>query len=158
MAEITNADEARAALEQARSDFRELVAGLSDEEWGRKSDNAGWTNGQLCWHIAFTAGGGELRVSRLRENKGMNPPGPLMGFLHFTSEWIVRIRSRGATPQSVLEYFDERYAKTVATVDSVADDEWGNGAEFLGQMTTVGSSFNFIGEHIDEHSSEMRRD
>ena len=90
MSEITNADEARATLAQAREEFRELVLGLSGEEWDRKSDNAGWTNGQLCGHIAFTAGGGTLRVSRLRQNKGMNPPGPLMAVLNLVSLWIVR--------------------------------------------------------------------
>ena len=158
MAEITNAEEARAALEQAREAFRELVLGLSSEEWNRKSNNAGWTNGQLCWHIAFTAGGGKLRVTRLRQNKGMNPPGPLMGILHVVSLWLVRIRSRGATPDSVLAFFDEGWAVTRGMIDTVADDEWNNGAEFLGQPLTVGGSFGFIDDHITEHSAEMRRD
>ncbi len=158
MAEITNAEEARATLEQARTEFRELVLGLSSEEWTRQSDNSGWTNGQLCWHIAFGAGSGDLRVSRLRQNKGMNPPGPLMAVLHFTSLWIVRIRSRGATPESVLALFDEGYSKTAALVDTVTEDEWGKGAEFLGQPMTVGGAFGFIGDHITEHAAEMRRD
>ena len=157
MAEITSAEEARAVLEQGRADFRELVQGLSSEEWERPSNNAGWTNGQLCWHIAFTAGGGSVRVPRLRQNKGMNPPGPLMAVLNLMSLWIVRIRSRGATPESVLAFFDEGYARTAALADTVADDEWGNGAEFLGEPTTVGSSFGFIGEHVSEHAAEMRR-
>ncbi len=158
MSEITNADEARAALAQAREEFRELVLGLSGEEWDRKSDNAGWTNGQLCWHIAFTAGGGTLRVSRLRQNKGMNPPGPLMAVLNLMSLWIVRIRSRGATPESVLTFFDEGFAVTQGVIDTVGDDEWGNGGVFLGEPMTVGNAFGFIGEHIAEHSAEMRRD
>ena len=158
MTEISNAEEARAALEQAREDFRELVQGLSSEEWNRKSNNAGWTNGQLCWHIAFTAGGGKLRVTRLRQNKGMNPPGPLMAVLNLTSLWIVRIRSRGATPESVLDFFDEGFAVTQGVIDTVGDDEWGNGAVFLGQPMTVGNSFNFLSDHIVDHAAEMRRD
>ncbi len=157
MAEITNADEARAALEAGREAFRELVLGLSSEEWTRKSRNAGWTNGQLCWHIAFGAGSGDLRVSRLRQNRGLNPPGPLMALLHLSSLWIVRIRSRGATPESVLALFDEGYAKTAAVVDTVQADEWGKGAEFLGEPMTVGSAFEFIQGHVDEHAAEMRR-
>ena len=87
MSEITNADEARAAMEQARTDYRELVLGISEDEWNRKSNNAGWTNGQLCWHIAFGAGAGERSVARLRQNKGMDPPGPLMVVFNFLSLW-----------------------------------------------------------------------
>lgn len=157
MPEITNADEAHAELDRAREEFRELVQGLSGEEWRLRSHNAGWTNGQLCWHIALTASGGTLRVSRLRQNKGMQPPGPLMAILNVFSLWLVRIRSRGATPDSVLAFFDERLAMTRNVIDTVADDEWSNGAVFLGEPTTVGDSFGFVREHIGEHAAELRR-
>lgn len=157
MPDITNAAEAHAELDHAREEFRELVQGLSGEEWQRRSHNAGWTNCQLCWHIALTASGGTLRVSRLRQNKGMQPFGPLMAVLNVFSLWLVRIRSRGATPDSVLGYFDERLAMTRNMIDTVADDEWGNGAVFLGEPTTVGDSFGFVREHISEHAAELRR-
>ena len=157
MAEITNAQEAHAELDQAREEFRELVQGLSGEEWNRTSDNAAWTNAQLCWHLAFTASGGTLRVSRLRQNKGMEPPGALMAVLNVFSLWLVRIRSRGATPDSVLAFFDERLAATRGVIDTIAGDEWGNGAVFLGEPMTVGNSFGFLREHITEHAAEMRR-
>ena len=158
MSEITNADEALAALESGRESFRELVLGLSDADWNRKSDNAGWTNGQLCWHIAFGAGAGTRTVARLRQNKGMNPPTPLMAVFNFASLWMVRIRSRNATPESVLAFFDEGFAVTKGMIDTVGDDEWGNGGVFLGQPMTVGGAFAFMGDHIAEHAAEMRRD
>ncbi len=157
MAEITNADEARAALGQAREEFHELVRGLSSEDWNRRSNNAGWTNVQLCWHIAFGAGAGGGTIGRLRKNKGMNPPGPLMAVYDLMNMWMVRLRSRNATPESVLAFFDEGYAKSVALVDTIADDEWGNGGVFLGQYMTVGGAFGFMGEHVTEHQAEMRR-
>ena len=158
MVEITNAEEAHAELDQAREEFQELVLGLSSEEWDRQSNNAGWTNAQLCWHIALTASGGTLRVSRLRQNKGMKPVGPLMVILNLFSLWLVRIRSRGATPDSVLAFFEERLSMTRGMIDTVADDEWGNGGVFLGEPTTVGNSFGFVREHVGEHANEMRRD
>ena len=158
MVEITNAEEAHAELDQAREAYRELVLGLSSEEWDRKSDNAGWSNAQLCWHLAFTASGGTLRVSRLRQNKDFEPPAPLMAVLNPVSMWMVRIRSRGATPDSVLALFDERLAMTRALIDTVADDEWGNSGVFLGEAVTVGNSFGFLREHVSEHGAEMRRD
>ncbi len=157
MAESTNAQAAHTELDQAREEFRELVLGLSGEEWDRQSLNAGWTNGQLCWHIALTASGGTLRVSRLRQNKGMKPFGPLMAVLNVFSLWLVRIRSRGATPDSVLAFFDERLAMTRGTIDTIADDEWNNGGIFLGEQMTVGNSFGFLRNHIGEHAGELRR-
>ncbi len=158
MSDITSADEARAALEEAREEYRALVLGLSDDEWSRKSNNAGWSNGQLCWHIAFGAGAGGGTVSRLRQNKSMNPPGPLMAVFNLASLWMVRIRSRGATPESVLAFFDEGYGKTTQLVDTVGDDEWGNGGVFLGEPMTVGGAFGFMRDHVREHAAEMRRD
>jgi len=158
MAEISNTEEAHAELDQAREGFRELVQGLSSEEWNRASNNAGWTNAQLCWHLAYTASGGTLRVSRLRQNKDFEPPAPLMAVLNPLSMWMVRIRSRGATPDSVLALFDDRLAMTRATIDTIGDDEWSNGGVFLGTPTTVGSSFGFLREHASEHAAEMRRD
>ena len=158
MAEITNADEARASLEAAREQFRELVLGLSSEEWTRTSNNAGWNNGQLCWHIAFGAGAGDRTVGRLRQNKGMTPPGPLMAVFNLMSLWMVRIRARNATPDSVLAFFDEGYSKTVGLIDTVADDEWDNGGLVFGEPMTVGGAFGFLGDHLAEHAAEMRRD
>ncbi len=158
MTEITTAEAAHAELDQAREAFRELVGGLAESEWKRTSNNAGWTNGQLCWHIALTASGGTMRVSRLRENKDVQPPGPLMAVLHLFSLWLVRIRARRATPASVLAFFDQRLAKTRAAIDTIADDEWGNGGVVLGERTTVGDSFRFLRDHISEHAAELRRD
>ena len=158
MSEITNADEARAALEQARTEYRELVLGISDDEWGRRSNNAGWTNGQLCWHMAFGVGAGGQSINRLRKNNGLNPPGPLMAMINFASLWMVRIRSRSATPESLLAFYDEGHAKMLELVDEIGDDEWSNGGIVLGEQTTVGGAFGFTSDHISEHAAEMRRD
>ena len=157
MSEITNAEQARAALEQTRADFRELVLGLSEDEWNRHSNNAGWTNGQLCWHIAFGVGAGERTVTRLRQNKGLDPPGPLVAIFNFLSLWLVRIRSRGANPESVLTFFDQGHGRTLNLVDGIRDDEWDNGGVVLGEHLTVGGSFVGLQEHLDEHAAEMRR-
>lgn len=158
MSEITNAEQARAVLEQTRADFHELVEGLSEDEWNRRSNNAGWTNSQLCWHIAFGAGAGGQSISRLRQNKNMDPPGPLMAVINLASLWMVRIRSRGATPESVLAYFDEGHAKMLELADSIGDDEWENGGIVLGEPTTVGGLFGLTSSHVEEHAAEMRRD
>lgn len=157
MAEITNAAEARAALAEAREQFRELVLGLSEADWARQSDNGGWTNGQLCWHIAFGAGAGKRTVARLRQNKGINPPGPMLAVFNVMSLWMVRIRARNATPQSVLAFFDEGLATTQGFIDTVGEDEWSNGGIFLGTPMTVGGAFGFLRDHVAEHAADIRR-
>ena len=158
MSEVTNADEARAALEESRDTFRELVQGLSSDEWNRQSKNAGWTNAQLAWHIAFGVGASGGSVKRLRQNKGLNLPGPLNWLFGFVSLWMVRIRSRGATPESILAFYDVGHSKSLKLADSVQDGEWGNGGIFFGEPMTVGESFHFPRDHIAEHAAEMRRD
>ena len=158
MAEITNADEARTVMAASREQFSELILGMSSEEWNRTSNNGGWNNGQLCWHIAFGAGAGARTVARLRQNKGLDPPAPLMAIFNLLSLWLVRVRSRGATPESVLAYFDQGHGQTLKLVDGIRDDEWSNGATVLGEHVTVGGAFVSLQEHLDEHAAEMRRD
>jgi uncharacterized damage-inducible protein DinB len=46
-------DQIRAELEAARREFHAALATLSDVAWGQPSANAGWTNGQLLFHITF---------------------------------------------------------------------------------------------------------
>ena len=158
MSEITNAEQARASLERAREEYRELVLGLSSEEWDRESNSAGWTNGQICWHIAWGAGAGERFILRLREGKGVASSRLLMAVFDVLQLWMVRIRSRGTTPESVTAYFDRGYVEMFKLAENIGDDEWNNGAVVQGEHMTVGGGFERVQSHIDEHSADVRRD
>jgi DinB superfamily len=46
-------EDLRATLESARSTFHALVDALSEEDLRRRSNNPGWTNGQVLFHMAF---------------------------------------------------------------------------------------------------------
>jgi hypothetical protein len=43
--------ELRAELESAREEFHRALTALSRDGWRARSRNAGWTNGELCFHI-----------------------------------------------------------------------------------------------------------
>jgi len=41
----------RSDLEAARQEFHDMVASTSVQSWAKPSDNPGWTNGQLLFHV-----------------------------------------------------------------------------------------------------------
>jgi Mycothiol maleylpyruvate isomerase N-terminal domain len=41
----------RSDLEAARGEFHAMVASISEREWTEPSQNPGWTNGQVVFHI-----------------------------------------------------------------------------------------------------------
>src|SRR5215213_9738038 len=43
----------RSRLDQARSEFHELLSSLSEADLKRRSKNEGWTNGEILFHIMF---------------------------------------------------------------------------------------------------------
>lgn len=155
---VTNAEEARASLEAAHERFSALVLGLSDEEWDLESHNDGWTNGQLCWHIAWGTEQSVRFILRLSRNRGIDPPAPLMSIFDFLSLWMVRFRSRNATPQAVLTRFNRGWQTTLDLADQIGSDEWGNGATVHGTQMTVGDGFARLQDHVEEHAAEMRRE
>ena len=158
MSEITNAEQARASLERAREDYRDLVLGLSSEGWNRQSDSPGWKNKHICWHIAWAAEAGEGFILRLRERKGIPSSQLFMAIFDVLQLWMVRVRARSATPESVLAQFERGYGRMFVLADNVGDDEWDNGAMVQGEYMTVGGGFGRVQTHIDEHAPDVRRD
>jgi hypothetical protein len=41
----------RSDLEAAQQEFYDMVASISEQSWAKPSDNPGWTNGQLLFHV-----------------------------------------------------------------------------------------------------------
>ena len=150
-------DELEQLLETTRSDFHELVAGLSDADWRRKPRGQSWTNGQLCYHMALGVALISQTANRLREGKGVNPPAPLMPVMNLAADMFIRFRSRGATPNSVRDLYDESHKTALATLGQIGGDEWSNGARHLGEQRTVESSFRYMREHFEEHRETIQR-
>lgn len=155
--ETTKRGELQELLETTRGDFHELVAGMSDADWRRKARGQSWRNSQLCYHMALGVALITQTATRLREGKGVNPPDFLMPVMNTAADMFIRYRSRGATPDSVRDLYDESHKTALAALEQIDDEEWGNGARHLGEDRTVEDSFRYMREHFEEHRETIRR-
>lgn len=126
----------RKEYETTRSEFRATLDSLSDEDLRRKSLNAGWTNGEILFHITF----GFVILSSLVplvRFLGRLPPGwsrALAGVLNaFTGffNWInalgARVGGRAFRGRNVGSKYDRTYAALMKKLDAVRPDEWHRG-------------------------------
>jgi len=144
----------RADLEATKTQYHELRNSLSEEDWNKKSGNPSWNVRQLMWHMAWANGFTAQGVESCRKGKGTNPPNWIADF---GNTWITRLGSRGATPQSVGEKYDESHTKVLAALETVHDDEWQKGARVFNQDMTIESTLRSIAEHFREHEADIKK-
>ena len=146
----------RSELESTHAAYRELIGQISLEKWTAQSANAGWTCGQLAWHLAsspkFIAG----IVENARKGKGTNPPGFLVPLAFKANEFLVRRNSRKATRESVLADYDAAQARLLGLLDSFEDREFALSATNFGQTKTISQMLQGSAEHFAEHDPEIR--
>jgi len=153
-ATTTDRNGIKAELESTRSQYRELLNSLSDEDWNKKSGNPSWNVRQLMWHLAWAGGYTPGLVETCRKGKGTNPPSWIMDP---ANTWMTRIGSRGATKQSVGEKYDAAHQKVLASLDGVQDDEWQKSARAYRQENTIESTFHSVTEHFKEHEADIKK-
>jgi hypothetical protein len=144
----------RAELEATRAQYHQLRDSLSEDDWKKKSGNPAWNVRQLMWHLAWANGFTAQGVESCRKGKGTNPPNWIADI---GNTWMTRIGSRSATKQSVGEKYDESYAKVLAALEGVQDDEWQKGARVFNQDMTIESTFRSIPEHFEEHEADIKK-
>ena len=147
-------DAIRTELESTRSQYHDLQNSLSEEDWNKKSGNPSWNVRQLMWHLAWANAYTMQGVESCRKGKGTNPPNWIADF---GNTWITRIGSRGATPESVGEKYDESHAKMLAALEGVSEDEWQKGARVFNQDVTIEKIFRDIPEHFKEHEADIKK-
>ena len=153
-ADVSDREAILANFEATRAAYHELLGSLSEEDWRHKSGNAGWTVGQLLWHIAWGAGYFPQGVEACRKGKAPNPPAWLMNPLNLL---ITRIGSRNATPLSVGDKYDAAHAAILACLDGVQDGEWQMGVTAFGRYTTIAGTFQRFRDHFEEHEADIRK-
>jgi hypothetical protein len=144
----------RAELEATRAQYHELRNSLSEEDWKKKSGNPSWNVRQLMWHLAWANAYTMQGVESCRKGKGTNPPNWIADF---GNTWITRIGSRGASPESVGEKYDESHAKVLAALEGVQEDEWRKGARVFNQDLTIEKIFRDIPDHFREHEADIKK-
>jgi hypothetical protein len=147
-----NREAVRAEIEAARTGFHELLASLSPDDFKKKSANSGWSNGQLCWHIAWAIGFLPGGVQRSRTGKNLNLP---RGLYNVINPIYTRWSARGATPEKVARSYDDAHAKLLATLETIRDDEWDKGAKIAGTYETVADQYKIPMSHLEEHRADI---
>jgi hypothetical protein len=145
-------DSIRQELEETRTEYHDLLNSLSPDDLKHKSGNPSWNVGQLMYHLAWAYGYVGQGVERSRKEKGFNPPSGVADFLNV---WITRIGSSISNAEKLGAKYDEAHKKTLATLDSIAADEWSKGAETFGQFRTVEGTFRSMKTHLEEHRAHI---
>lgn len=144
----------RAELEATRTSFRSLVERLSDEQWRAKSPSTAWTVGEVMVHLTWALAQLPAEVASARLGKGMfNYPAWLANPAGY---WLTRWEARNATRQSVVRQYERAMAAVLASLDAVAESEWGLGANFYGHgFYTIEGLFHTPAQHFAEHTAGM---
>ena len=148
-------DTIRVELEATRDKYRSLVAGLSTEDWTRKSAGSRRTMAQVCMHaVSYLDRIVPMGVANARARKNF-PPMP--GFVEKPLNLLLSVMvARGSTPQSALESYDRAHAAALALLDGIKDDEWPLVTRLpVGQFTIEGI-FRHHAEHFRDHEPEIR--
>ena len=142
----------RAAIEGMAPDFAALVREIGDGGWKKKSGIPAWTCGQLAWHVAASASflAGQI------DGKALNPPAFLRPILYKASELQVRLKSRNATPASVLADLDAGRTRLLAVLDSIDDGALNTSTTMMGDTHTIAEMFQVPVDHLAEHAAHIR--
>lgn len=152
-ASTSTRDQVRQKLEQTHAGYHELLATLSADDFKKKSANEAWTVGQLMWHVAWGSTYVASGVERARTGKDLSfPP---RGIFDTLNPFVTRFGARGATSESVGKKYDEAYAKALAALDTVKDDEWDKGFKRLGDFLTVKDVYAENAAHFEEHRTDI---
>lgn len=142
----------RAEIESTRTAYHQLLDSLSDDDWRKKSGNPAWSVGQLMWHVSHGMEFFTQAVEYCRKGKGPNPPSFLIAPGNVL---LTKFGSRGATPQSAREKFDQGTEALLACLDGVHDNEWSKSARIYGSDYTIASTFPQVAEHYREHEQDI---
>ena len=142
----------RNELESTRAAFHALLDSLSEADWKKKSANAAWSVGQLMWHLGFGMDFFPRAIEYCRKGTGPNPPAFVIGI---GNVMITRFGSRGATPRSASEKYDEGNAKLLSLLDSIGDDEWSKSARIYQNDYTIAKLFPEVTVHFREHEADI---
>lgn len=145
----------RAELEATRTQFRRLAESLSEERWQQPCPGSAWTVGEVLVHLTWVLEQLPAEVASARRGRGMfNYPA---WFANPASFWITRWNARGATRASLLRCYDAAMAAVLASLDAVAEHEWGLGANFYGHgFYTIAGLFRTPAQHLAEHTAALR--
>jgi hypothetical protein len=123
----------RADLTAAHEQFHAMADAVSEQSWNEPSNNRGWTNGQLLFHILL----GFILVpllARLLIFAGHLPrvySRSFSGVLNFSTPLFNRVNAVGPRVaarilgrEGTIRKFDRVHAQTIARLERIRPSEW----------------------------------
>lgn len=147
----------RAELEATCDTFRALVEALPDEQWHAKSPGSAWTVCETMAHLVWALEQLPREIASARQGKGMfNYPRPVSDAVSY---WLVRWLARRATRRAIVGQYQAAMAAVLATLDTVAEQDWTAGARFYGHgFYSIESLLHTPAHHLAEHTSGLSVD
>lgn len=151
---VPDRDAIRAEWRAMRDDFYALLD-EAEGMWDHRPPSTRFTVQQIFGHLLSEVK--ELPEMVERASAGddfLNLPSLIvhpLNYLH--THWV----SRGETPQSVGEKYEEYFEEALAALDEVEDEEWDRGANFFDAgYWTVEDVFRNVPAHFEEHAAQVR--
>ena len=149
--------EARAALDESRAEYREIVGGMSEADLARRPPGSDWDNRQIAWHLAFLSNRIPRSAARIRSGRGMDPPRLVWKAMGVGLGVYAKLSGRRAKRERLLAWHDEGCEAGAALLADVAEDEWERSAPWLGGRASLADQFAFLRGHFAEHAADLRR-
>jgi hypothetical protein len=160
-----NQDELRqqikSQLEATRQAFHQLLDEIDVEDLKKPSLNPAWTIAEMLYHMSLAPRILPSDVNLIRRLKWVPklPTGPF----NRLNVYFTRRGARNATKESLAEAYDLAHLRTLQSLDSVKDEEWGIGAEYpdwdplLSGYVTVERLFRYLTLHFESHTRDIRQ-
>jgi hypothetical protein len=163
----------RSELAEARREFHAALASLSEAGWRRQSKNAGWTNGEICFHmfLAFqlipvlaplVRLGGKLPKQYSKRYASLL--NGLTGPFNRVNAFGARAGARLFTRQRIWRQYDRSYRAIVRMVESVPENEWQAGMYYptewdalFSDYMTLEQTFLMPVNHMRFHVGQLSR-
>ena len=160
-------------MESTSSTFHTLLDSLSDEDLRRKSNNPGWSNGEILFHMVFAfmilsaliplvKFFGHLPKSYSKLFVGM-----LNSFTWFFN-WINAVGARGGgrvyTSRNIGKKYDKVHNSILKKLASIKENEWQSGMYYptrwdalFSEYMTLEKLFHYPVSHFQFHLKQISR-
>jgi hypothetical protein len=163
----------RAELEATGKVFHALLNSLLESDLHRKSQNSGWTNGEILVHMTFgfIILNALLPLARLWSRLPRWTSRPFAGLLNaFTGpfNWINALGTRGQarlfTFGRIARIYDRASNRLMKQIDHINEDEWERGMYYptrwdpnFNEFMTIRELFHYPVKHFNFHVGQIKR-
>jgi uncharacterized damage-inducible protein DinB len=166
-------DVIRAELEATQKVFHELLDSFSEADFHRKSQNPGWTNGEILVHMmfGFIILNALLPLARLWAHLPKWTSKPFAWLLNrFTTpfNWINALGARGQARlfpyRKLRTIYDRANDRLMKLIDHIHDEEWERGMYYptrwdsnFHEFMTIRELFHYPVKHFNFHLGQIKR-